>query len=183
MGLLALSKKKQGLLAHDTLVTTVMSNLGLERFCRSEGISMERTHVGDRYVVEKMREGAFNLGGEQSGHIVLGDYATTGDGLLAALQVLAVLREEERKASEICHIFDPVPQILKNVRYSGSMPLETRPVQEAIAEAERNLANDGRLLVRPSGTEPLIRVMAEGEDLDKVHQIVDGLCAVIEKQA
>jgi len=130
-------------------------------------------------VVERMRAGGFNVGGEQSGHMILSDYATTGDGLLAALQVLAVLVEEGRPASETCQVFQPLPQILKNVRFGGGAPLEDVEVKRAIAEAERELATSGRLLIRKSGTEPLIRVMAEGEDPDMVERLVDELCDVI----
>ncbi len=165
------------------LVATVMSNLGLERYLQSIRLNLARTRVGDRYVVEHMRAHGYNLGGEQSGHVVMTDYATTGDGLLAALQVLAVVASEEKLVSEICHLFDPVPQLLKNVRYSGSLPLKTDPVQKAIADAENRLGNSGRLVIRASGTEPLIRVMAEGDDGKLVVDIVDGLCDVVGKAA
>ena len=164
IALIARAWKRAGLLATDTVVTTQMSNLGLERFLEKEGLKLDRTQVGDRYVVERMRETGANLGGEQSGHIVLTDYATTGDGLIAALQVLALLVESGKKASELLRVFDPAPQILKNYRYSeGSQPLESDRVKAAIAEAEAELGTRGRLLVRKSGTEPVIRVMAEGE--------------------
>src|SRR6056297_415236 len=161
MGLIATRWAEQGRLAGNALVATVMSNLGLERFLEDRGIALERTKVGDRYVVERMREGGFNLGGEQSGHIVMTDYATTGDGLMAALQVLAVMVETEKPLSEIAHVFDRVPQKLVNVRYKDGEPLEQESVQNAIAAAEKKLGNKGRLVIRKSGTEPLIRVMAE----------------------
>jgi phosphoglucosamine mutase len=184
IALLATYMKGNGLLKSNTVVTTVMSNLGLERYLQSIGISLVRTAVGDRYVVEKMREGKFNLGGEQSGHIVMSDFGTTGDGLLAALQVLAVLKESGKRASEILNLFSPVPQLLKNVRFEkGAKPLDKSEVQEAVKKAEATLAASGRLLVRSSGTEPLIRVMAEGDDQKMVESVVDGLCAVITKAA
>ncbi|TGY90277.1 phosphoglucosamine mutase [Marinicauda algicola] len=164
IALIARAWKRAGLLATDTVVTTQMSNLGLERFLEKEGLKLDRTQVGDRYVVERMRETGANLGGEQSGHIVLTDYATTGDGLIAALQVLALLVESGKKASELLRVFEPAPQILKNYRYSeGSQPLDSDRVKAAIGEAEAELGTRGRLLVRKSGTEPVIRVMAEGE--------------------
>jgi phosphoglucosamine mutase len=181
LALLAGAMKKAGALAHDTVVATVMSNLGLERHLAAQGMKLERTPVGDRNVVERMRAGSFNLGGEQSGHIVLSDYSTTGDGLLAALQVLALLKEQGGRASELTRLFAPLPQLLQNVRYeSGLRPLENAQVQEAIGRAQQSLANDGRLLVRASGTEPLIRVMAEGENSDLIRAVVTDLCAVIE---
>lgn len=185
MAALAVAMKARGALVDDTLVTTVMSNLGLERFLDGNGISMKRAQVGDRYVVEAMREGGYTLGGEQSGHIVLSEYSTTGDGLLAALQLLAVLKESGKKASEALNLFTPLPQILKNVRFDSSAgkPLDDKAVQEAIAKAEETLANDGRLLVRASGTEPVIRVMAEGDDQARVESVVDGLCDVIANAA
>jgi phosphoglucosamine mutase len=184
MALLAVSMKERGVLKHDTVVATVMSNLGLERFLEGKGIRLERTAVGDRYVVERMREGGFNLGGEQSGHMILSDFGTTGDGLLTAIQVLSLLQKSGKKASEVCNLFNPLPQILKNVRYAkGARPLESESVKEAIAEAEKNLSNYGRLLIRKSGTEPLIRVMAEGDDEKKIERIVGDLCTAIEKVA
>jgi phosphoglucosamine mutase len=161
------------------VVATVMSNLGLERFLAGRGLTLHRTAVGDRYVVEHMRAEGLNVGGEQSGHMVLSDYATTGDGLLAALQVLAVLVESGRPASEVCRVFTPLPQLLKNVPFTGDSPLDRPRVQAAIGEAEAELAGTGRLLIRKSGTEPLIRVMAEGEDEAQVRRIVEGLCAEI----
>ena len=161
------------------IVATVMSNLGLERFLDGKGLTLERTKVGDRYVVEHMRQHAFNVGGEQSGHIVLSDFGTTGDGLVAALQVLACVKRSGRTVSEVCRRFEPVPQVLKNVRISAGKPLEDASVRKAIADAEAELATNGRLLIRPSGTEPLIRVMAEGDDRSKVERIVDELVGVI----
>jgi len=158
-----------------------MSNLGLQRFIDCMGLDFVRTPVGDRYVVEKMRDGGYNVGGEQSGHIVLGDYTTTGDGLIAALQVLAVLVERQCRASEACHVFDPLPQILKNVRFNGAAPLENDRVREIIDLSERTLGNAGRLLVRKSGTEPVVRVMAEGEDAALVGQVVDNIVETIEQ--
>ena len=166
MGLIASRWAEQGRLAGDALVATVMSNLGLERFLQSRGIGLERTAVGDRYVVERMREKGCNLGGEQSGHIVMTDYATTGDGVIAGLQFLCAMVETGQRASTLMRVFDPVPQKLINLRYSpGKQPLETDRVQEAIRAAETRLAGTGRLLIRKSGTEPLIRVMGEATDL------------------
>ncbi|MCY0148204.1 phosphoglucosamine mutase [Hoeflea sp. G2-23] len=161
------------------IVATVMSNLGLERFLGGIGLSLARTQVGDRYVVEHMRKHNFNVGGEQSGHIVLSDFATTGDGLVAALQVMACVQRMGRPVSEVCRRFDPVPQVLKNVRYSGGKPLNDSHVKSAIADAEASLGNGGRLVIRPSGTEPLIRVMAEGDDRGQIETIVDDLINVI----
>ncbi|GAB4388724.1 phosphoglucosamine mutase [Albidovulum sp.] len=158
------------------LVATVMSNLGLERFLAARGIGLERTAVGDRYVVERMREGGFNLGGEQSGHIVMTDYATTGDGLIAGLQFLAAMAESGQRASELVRQFETVPQLLRNVRYApGREPLEAGPVRQAIARAEARLNGTGRLVIRKSGTEPLIRVMAECEDEALLAEVVDGI--------
>lgn len=182
LGLLALAKRNQGFLKGG-VVATVMSNLGLERFFEKENIAFTRTGVGDRYVVEEMRQSDFNIGGEQSGHIVLSDFGTTGDGLLAALQVLSVVHESGKPASEVCHVFDPLPQLLKNVRYAGATPLDKAAVQSAIKDSEGKLQGVGRLLVRASGTEPLIRVMAEGDNQDIVETVVNDLCAFIETQA
>ena len=182
LALLAVAKKEQGFL-QGGVVATVMSNLGLERFLEKQGIAFKRTPVGDRYVVEEMRESGFNIGGEQSGHIVLGDFATTGDGLLAALQVLAAIHSAGKKASEMCHMFDPLPQLLKNVKYDGETPLNKDQVKTAIQGAEEKLSGSGRLLVRPSGTEPLIRVMAEGDDKALVENVVNDLCTIIETAA
>ena len=180
LGLLAIAKKKQDFLKGG-VVATVMSNLGLERFFDTQQIPFSRTPVGDRYVVEKMRENGFNLGGEQSGHIILSDFGTTGDGLMSALQVLAVVNQSGKKASDVCHVFTPLPQLLKNVEYTGATPLESKAVQSAIQGAEKKLNGSGRLLVRASGTEPLIRVMAEGDDDSLVESVVNDLCDVIQK--
>ena len=163
----------------DGIVATIMSNLGLERFLQSKGMNLARTKVGDRYVVEHMRQHGYNVGGEQSGHIVLSDFGTTGDGLVAALQILACVKRTGRTVSEVCRRFEPVPQLLKNVRYSGGKPLEDNEVKQAIADAENELSRNGRLVIRPSGTEPLIRVMAEGDDQAQIERIVDGLVNVI----
>jgi len=182
MALLAVSKRDQGFL-RGGVVATVMSNLGLERFLEAQNIPFERAGVGDRYVVEKMRALDYNIGGEQSGHLVLSDLGTTGDGLLAALQVLSIVSEAGKPASEVCHLFDSLPQLLKNVRFKSGNPLEDKAVSSAIAEAEDKLAKSGRLLVRASGTEPLIRVMAEGDDDTMIDKIVTDLCSVIEKSA
>ena len=172
MGLIASRWADQGRLAGDTLVATVMSNLGLEHYLGGRGLALRRTSVGDRYVVEEMRAGGFNLGGEQSGHIVFTDYVTTGDGLIAALQFLAAMVQSEKRASELARVFDPVPQKLTNVRFKvGSDPLGAAKVKTAIADGEEAFGATGRLLIRKSGTEPLIRVMGECEDaslLDKV---------------
>ncbi|MDZ3837517.1 MAG: phosphoglucosamine mutase [Rhodospirillales bacterium] len=183
MGLIANHWKKSGQLRGGGLVATVMSNMGLERYLQDIGLSLERTRVGDRYVVETMRERGYNVGGEQSGHIILSDYTTTGDGLIAALQVLAVLVETEGRASEVCQIFQPMPQLLRNVRVNGGMPLEAETVKETIAANERRLGNSGRLLIRKSGTEPLIRVMAECDDEILLNSVVDDICGVIQAAA
>ncbi|WP_419814380.1 phosphoglucosamine mutase [Glacieibacterium sp.] len=183
MALIAGSWQARGALKGGGLVATVMSNLGLERYLGGIGLSLERTAVGDRHVLERMRGGGFNIGGEQSGHIIMSDYATTGDGLVAALQVLAVLVESGRPASEVLHLFDPLPQLLKNVRFKGGAPLEVAAVQQVIASGEARLNGTGRLLIRKSGTEPLIRVMAEGEDLGLVTEVVDEICAAVERAA
>ncbi len=183
MALIATSWAASGLLAGGGLVATVMSNLGLERHLASEGLTLERTGVGDRYVLERMRAGGFNVGGEQSGHIILSDYATTGDGLVAALQILAELVVTGKPASELLHLFDKVPQLLKNVRFSGGKPLDDARVKAAIAEAEVELVGRGRLVIRPSGTEPLIRVMAEGDDEAQVHRLVDMICDTVKVAA
>ncbi|WP_170464269.1 phosphoglucosamine mutase [Ruegeria arenilitoris] len=184
MALLATSWAKAERLKGGALVATVMSNLGLERHLESRGLRLERTGVGDRYVVERMREGGFNLGGEQSGHIVMSDFATTGDGLMAGLHFLAEMVLSGRKASELSVQFETVPQLLKNVRYGeGQTPLEVASVQAAIADAETRLNGQGRLLIRKSGTEPLIRVMAECEDDALLTQVVDGIVAEVEAVA
>ncbi|HUS55875.1 MAG TPA: phosphoglucosamine mutase [Thermohalobaculum sp.] len=184
MALIATRWAGQGLLAHNTLVSTVMSNLGLERLLAGQQIGLVRTKVGDRYVVETMRAGGFNLGGEQSGHIVLSDYVTTGDGLLAALQVLNVLVDEERPASEVCKLFDPFPQRLRSIRFSqATLPLEDAGVVAAISSGEARLAGSGRLVIRASGTEPVIRVMGEAENPDLLDRVVDDICAAVERVA
>ena len=184
MGLFAARWAQESRLAGGTLVATVMSNLGLERYLADNSINLQRTAVGDRYVVAAMREGGFNLGGEQSGHIVMTDYATTGDGLLAGLQFLAEMRRTGKPASEIRQVFEPVPQLLKNVRFSGGVqPLDAANVQAAIRDAEGRLEGKGRLLIRKSGTEPLIRVMAECEDEAELTAVVDGIVAEVEAAA
>ncbi len=181
MGLMASRWAADGLLRGGALVATVMSNLGLERYLQGHGLNLERTPVGDRYVVERMRDGGFNLGGEQSGHIVMTDYATTGDGLMAGLQFLAELVRSGKPASEVLHVFDPVPQLLKNVRYTaGQTPLDAANVKGAIAAAEAQLEGQGRLLIRKSGTEPLIRVMAECEDEAALTAAVDHVVSAVE---
>ena len=182
LALIARSWSKAGTLKGGGVVATVMSNLGLERYLNAMGLKLARTAVGDRYVVEHMREKGFNVGGEQSGHLVLSDFATTGDGLIAALQVLAVLAEKEQKASDAAHLFEPLPQILKNVRYrNGAKPLENQEVATAITDGEKRLGKTGRLLIRKSGTEPLIRVMAEGDDEKLVTTVVGDIVKVLEK--
>src|ERR1700739_4570451 len=164
LAVVAESWKEDGRLAKPGVVATVMSNLGLERHLAGLGLSLARTAVGDRYVLEHMREHGFNVGGEPSGHIILSDYTTTGDGLITALQVLAVVKRQTRPVSQVCHRFDPLPQIMKNVRYKSGKPLENAGVKSAIADAHKRLDGQGRLVVRPSGTEPVIRVMGEGDD-------------------
>ena len=184
MALLAGHWARAGRLAQNTLVATVMSNLGLERHLAGQGIALRRTPVGDRYVVEAMRAGGFNMGGEQSGHIVLTDHATTGDGLVAALQFLAILRETGQPASALTRVFDPVPQMLENVRFDhGSAPLDMPAVQAAIAAGEARLGGGGRLLIRRSGTEALIRVMGESEDAELLREVVASIAGTIRAQA
>jgi phosphoglucosamine mutase len=161
----------------------VMSNLGLERFLASKDLELVRAKVGDRYVLEAMKAGGYNVGGEQSGHMILLDHATTGDGCIAALQVLAALVRSNKPASELLHLFDPVPQLLKNVVYDGGDPLSNHQVKAAIAEGEAALAGSGRLVIRKSGTEPKIRVMAEGDDAAQVEQVVDSICAAVQAAA
>ena len=173
MAIVAANWAARGLLKGKGVVATVMSNLGLERFLTGKGLALERTKVGDRYVMERMREGGFNLGGEQSGHVIMLDHATTGDGLMAALQVLAVLVESGQPMSTLGKQFDTVPQVLKNVKYTGNSPLDSDQVKLAIREGEDMLKGSGRVLVRPSGTEPLIRVMAEGDDEKQVKAVVN----------
>jgi phosphoglucosamine mutase len=172
-----------GALRGGGVVATVMSNLGLERFLNEAGLSLVRTGVGDRYVLEAMRAGGYNVGGEQSGHVILLDHATTGDGSIAALQVLAALVRSGQRASELLHMFEPVPQLLKNVVYSGGDPLADPIVQAAIAEGEAALDGRGRLVIRKSGTEPKIRVMAEGDDAGQVEKVVDDICAAVKAAA
>ncbi|MEM7530041.1 MAG: phosphoglucosamine mutase [Pseudomonadota bacterium] len=180
MALIATRWAAKGTLRGETLVATVMSNLGLERYLAGQGIALLRTKVGDRYVVEAMRSGSYNLGGEQSGHIIMTDHVTTGDGLMAALQVLEALVAHERPLSEAAALFTPYPQILKNVRFNGgTAPLEDNAVKGAIADGETRLGTSGRLLIRKSGTEPLIRVMGEGEDRALLNVVVDDVCAAV----
>lgn len=184
MALIATRWAREGRLAGDTLVATVMSNLGLERHLEAQGIALKRTPVGDRHVVEAMRAGGHNLGGEQSGHIVMTDYATTGDGVIGALQFLAAMVETGQKASTLSQVFEPVPQQLINIRYAkGKAPLDTDVVQTAMAEAERDLGNDGRLLIRESGTEPLIRVMAEALDHAVLARVMDKVVGAVRRES
>jgi len=184
MALIATRWAEAGILARNTLVATVMSNLGLERRLAERGLALRRTKVGDRYVVEEMRRGGFNLGGEQSGHIILTDYVTTGDGLLAALQVLNALVESDRPASELCHLFEPYPQLLKNVRFNpAARPLEDGSVTAAIRAGESRLDGTGRLVIRKSGTEPVIRVMGEAEDRALLETVIDEICAEVARVA
>ncbi len=183
MALVGKSMHERGQLAGGGLVASVMSNLGLERFVASLGLTLARSAVGDRYVVEHMRAHGFNLGGEQSGHIILSDFSTTGDGLLAALQVLAEVKRAGKPVSEVCKMFDAVPQVLKNVKFKSGKPLDDKDVMQAIADAQARLGKSGRLVIRPSGTEPLIRVMAEGDDAKLVNALVDELCGIISKAA
>jgi len=183
MALIGASWARQGRLRGGGVVATVMSNLGLERYLAEQGIALVRTKVGDRYVLGAMRAGGYNVGGEQSGHMILLDHSTTGDGTVSALQVLAELVTSGRPASELLHVFDPVPQLLKNVRFGGGQPLEHPRVQAVIAEAEALLRGIGRLVIRPSGTEPVIRVMAEGDEAAKVAEAVENICAVVAEVA
>ncbi|NNC53448.1 MAG: phosphoglucosamine mutase [Erythrobacter sp.] len=179
MALIATRLHARGDLKGGGVVATVMSNLGLERYLDSIGLTLERTKVGDRYVLERMKEGGFNVGGEQSGHMILTDFGTTGDGTVAALRILASVVRSGKKASELLHVFNPVPQLLKNVRYSGGKPLENETVKSVIADAEKELEGSGRLVIRPSGTEPVIRVMAEGDDAAQVEAVVDRICDAV----
>jgi phosphoglucosamine mutase len=183
MAVIAESWKEDGRLTKPGIVGTVMSNLGLERHLQQQGIELVRTPVGDRYVLEQMREHGYNVGGEPSGHIILSDYATTGDGLVAALQVLAVVKKNDRPVSEVCHRFDPLPQVMKNVRYRDGKPLEDAKVRSAIADAEQRLGHKGRLIIRPSGTEPVIRVMGEGDDKILIEEVVDGIVEALNQVA
>lgn len=183
MALIGTSWAQRGMLKGGGVVATVMSNLGLERHLAAQIIPLIRTKVGDRYVLEEMKARGCNVGGEQSGHMILSDYATTGDGTIAALQVLAALVESGKPASELMRQFEPVPQLLKNVRFSGGKPLEAESVKAVIAEAEAELAGSGRLVIRPSGTEPVIRVMAEGDDAQQVERVVDRICDAVASAA
>ena len=183
MALIAKHWADDGTLKGGGIVSTLMSNLGLERYLEKLGLGMVRTHVCDCYVVEHMRQHGYNLGGEQSGHIILGDYSTTGDGLIAALQVLAVIVATGKPASEVCRLFEPLPQLLRNVSFNGGRPLDEKAVKDAISAGERRLGESGRLLIRPSGTEPLIRVMAEGEDEALVAAVVGDIASTIERAA
>ena len=183
MALIGSQWAAQGRLRGGGVVATVMSNLGLERFLGGQGIDLIRTKVGDRHVLEAMKAGGYNVGGEQSGHMILLDHATTGDGTIAGLQVLAALVKSGKRASELLHLFDPVPQLLKNVRFSGGKPLDSAKVKAVIAEAEAALIGRGRLVIRPSGTEPVIRVMAEGDDAGEVETVVDAICAAVKEAA
>ena len=183
MAVVAKNWRDDGRLSQPGIVTTIMSNLGLERHLQSLGLSMARTAVGDRYVLEYMREHGYNIGGEQSGHLIMSDYSTTGDGLIAALQVLAVVRKEDKPVSEVCHRFEPLPQILKNVRFRSGQPLAQDNVVTAIEDAKKRLGTGGRLVIRPSGTEPLIRVMGEGDNRDLVERVVDDVVEALTKAA
>lgn len=180
LGLIATSWKAQGRLNGGGIVATVMSNLGLERYLEANDLQLVRTQVGDRHVAAKMREDGYSLGGEQSGHLLMTEYSPTGDGTMAAIQILAEIKRQNRLASEVLSVFEPVPQLLKNVRYSGQNPMDHQRVKTGIVAAEREFAGEGRVLVRTSGTEPLIRIMAEGDDFIQVQSIVDRLAALIE---
>ena len=179
MAVIATRMHEKGALTGGGVVATVMSNLGLERYLGGLGLDLVRAKVGDRYVLEAMKAGGYNVGGEQSGHMILLDHATTGDGTLAALRVLVSLVRSGKRASELLHAFDPVPQLLKNVRYDGGKPLEDASVKAVIADAEASLVGKGRLVIRASGTEPLIRVMAEGDDRAEVEAVVDRICEAV----
>ncbi|HEV1999128.1 MAG TPA: phosphoglucosamine mutase, partial [Xanthobacteraceae bacterium] len=183
LAVIAESFQEDGRLSQPGVVATVMSNLGLERHLAGLDLKLVRTLVGDRYVLEAMRADGYNVGGEPSGHIILSDFATTGDGFVAALQVLAVVRKSERPVSEVCHRFDPLPQVLKNVRFSSGAPLENAGVRSVIQSGEKRLSGRGRLVIRPSGTEPVIRVMAEGDDRDLIESVVDDVVAALTKVA
>jgi phosphoglucosamine mutase len=183
LALIGRSWSKNGDLKGGGVVGTVMSNAGLDRYLGTLGLKLARAAVGDRYVQEVMRDGGFNVGGEQSGHIILSDFSTTGDGLIAALQVLAVLAQEDRPASEAAHLFEPLPQVLENVRFRKGSPLDDARVKSTIDDANAQLGASGRILVRKSGTEPLIRVMAEGEDEKIVRAVVRRIASAIEEVA
>jgi phosphoglucosamine mutase len=179
MAVIAQSWKEDGRLSQPGIVATVMSNLGLERYLEGLGLHLARTAVGDRYVLEHMRRHGYNLGGEQSGHVILSDYCTTGDGLVAALQLLAVVMRQSKPVSQVCHRFEPSPQVLKSVRVGAGKPLEDAAVAQAIEAARKQLGGAGRLVIRASGTEPVIRVMGEGDDLDLVTRIVAEICDAV----
>jgi phosphoglucosamine mutase len=183
MGVVARSWKEDGRLAQPGIVATIMSNLGLERYLNGMSLGLVRTAVGDRYVLEHMRAHGYNLGGEQSGHIIMSDYTTTGDGLIAVLQLLSVVKRLDKPVSEVCHCFQPLPQILKNVRYKQGQPLKEQSVVNVIESARQRLGNGGRLVIRPSGTEPVIRVMGEGDDRDLVIRVVDDIVAAVTRAA
>ena len=183
LAVIAESWKEDGRLQNPGVVSTVMSNLGFERYLASKGLNLVRTPVGDRYVIEQMRAQGYNIGGEPSGHIILSDYATTGDGFVAALQVLAVVKRMNKPVSEVCHRFEALPQVLKNVRFKSGKPLDNASVRSAIASAESRLGQGGRLLVRPSGTEPVIRVMGEGDDKALVEAVVDDIIEALTQVA
>jgi phosphoglucosamine mutase len=183
MAAIAENWKEDGRLSQPGIVATLMSNLGLERFLADIKLSLARTNVGDRYVLEYMREHGYNLGGEQSGHIILSDYGTTGDGLVAALQVLALIKRKQKPVSQVCHRFEAVPQILKNVRFKTGQPLSEDRVIRVIEESKRRLGNSGRLVIRPSGTEPVVRVMAEGDDAVLIERVVDNICEALSTAA
>lgn len=183
MAVIAESWQRRGRLAAGGVVATVMSNLGLERYLEGLGLTLERTPVGDRYVVEHMRKHGFNVGGEQSGHIVLSDFATTGDGLVSALQILGVVAQSANPVSEVCNRFEPLPQVLENVRYKGGRPLEKKSVRTAIDDARGELGKSGRLVIRPSGTEPVIRVMAEGDDEKLIDKVVGEIVGALKDAA
>lgn len=182
MAVVARGWQLEGRLSQPGVVATIMSNLGLERYLDKLGLTLARTAVGDRYVLEYMRSHGFNLGGEQSGHLIFSDHATTGDGLVAALQILAEIKRHDKPVSEVCNQFEAVPQILKNVRGNGRVLLKKEPVLKAILDGENRLGNTGRLVIRPSGTEPVIRVMAEGDDPVLVEKVVDDVCTAISAQ-
>jgi len=182
MAVVAGSWREQGLLARPGLVATIMSNLGLERHLASLGLALERTAVGDRYVIERMRQTGYNLGGEQSGHVILSDYSTTGDGLVTAMQVLAEVKRQGRRVSEVCHCFEPLPQVLRNVR-AQKRALEKPAVVTAIDAAREKLNGSGRVIVRASGTEPVIRVMGEGDDPELVETLVSEICHALKETA
>jgi phosphoglucosamine mutase len=183
MGVVAKSWREDSRLSQPGIVATIMSNLGLERYLNGIGLRLARTPVGDRYVLDYMREHGYNLGGEQSGHIIMSDYTTTGDGLVAALHLLAVVKRTERPVSEVCHCFEPLPQILRNVRYKLGEPLSEQNVVTAIESGRGRLGNKGRLVIRPSGTEPVIRVMGEGDDRELVERVVNDIVEALTQAA